>query len=104
MSSEVAIHGRSVLTRVVLNAGVEPCPSWPAAPTPAQCTSPAVVSAQLVSRPRAAWLKRRAALGGAARTGVELTVDWLPVPSCPLLLGPQQYNAPPIVTAQLCSA
>src|SRR6185295_15821972 len=78
-------------------------PSWALPLLPQQRTPPAVVSAQVCESPvlTAAKPPAMSALGGRGwGTG---SSSFVPSPSWPWLLLPQQRTPPPIISAQVCA-
>jgi hypothetical protein len=71
---------------------VVPSPTWPQLLRPQHQACPLPSSAQLCTDPVLTWLKVTPT-GCDTATGVKLGLR-LPIPSCPLLLAPQQYSCP----------
>src|SRR5689334_7783361 len=79
-----------------------PSPIWLKLLRPQHQVCPLPSSPQLCTEPMLTWVKVTPT-GCDTDTGTRLEVV-LPVPSCPLLLKPQQYACPPLVSPQVWAA
>src|SRR5438477_460533 len=86
--------GVELLVKVVV-----PSPSWPTTSLPQHLTAPALVTAQVWSKP--ALTATTPVPSPLTFTGVDVLEPAFPLPSWPAALSPQHFTAPALVRAQV---